>query len=1216
MDLFSSVFLHLFIFGLLRATTCLEMRNGAYQDLVIKIADNVPQNECRKFLDNLEGTLTSASAYLFSALDSRAYFRSATVLLPSSWPDSCASTEVLGASGEVSDITVLPSDPIRGNLYTQQTLGCGRPGDQIFLSFESLQHRNPALPRALIKEFAMYRYGVFEEQGYFNDPVYPMCFIDDLKKKVKVTGCSDLPINDNGACSSDDSTPYNVTEMVDPDARSSIMFTAEAPWVSMFCDDGNHDRYAPTKHNLICQRRSVLDVILKHPDFTEGGDQHSFSSNQIADTAPLIVFKKQNLTRYVFVVESNKDMLQRESWTYLRLAIRFWAKHIVPDNTELGLVLATATPNKSFKIMSMKSSINKFGSFITNNPNRDNFYSALPYTPSESSQPGCLHCALKIAMDMLNERTVSNGPASNVIIVIAPGMMLTDQIRNTVDDLKRNKIRVATINYPDIVRPNTLRYLAEETNGYDYTIFEKKLNVATTMLTTYFDLYNVLNDIVQKFYSGSQADLLVEIHRKEITDKTGRPLVSGTFILDPSMTEQVKFTFFTYNNYAPLFKGLKLTSPSNHIYDTRNDLYIDFKMITLNANFSESGTWTYNVEPYAGNPQPHYLQVLATPNSAYVPVVKASFRIQKLNAGLLVLVAEAKYGDLPILGAKVEVTVTKQGVNDTTPQTSIIYLLDSGSGDPDITKGDGVYTRYFSPEDAGLHTFEAVVSNNDNTAYTWSASKNEEHRPCCGSSIKSNGAQQIAPFQRFLTKQALIITMDDIKEQLENPIPVGRIGDLRVEIYAEDMKAKLTWAAPDMGGNRVSRYEIKYAYNVLDILDKFETAASIWDTGNNGPYPMDAGSETTYIIDMSQNKELLDKPLYFAVKSYGTVGADLSGPVSNFVRVLVPSPPPPPTIAPTSSPNEQSKWPNHVHPIGGDPVGPRIAKSMSVGLELILPVAIGIILLVVLLIVYCYFCVVRKKASNNHKSAKANAIKKDNLNSTITIVPSSPQHNNSSPQHNTYQSTEAPDPHQVGVPVNNYAYEDETKKRYSLVNQQEQQLIEELKQQQQHQMQQQRDNLPPAYSGLSVISNNTINRNGQPLSPYNSWSASQLLHEHERRYSPMENMMNEEPLMTHQEVLAQMDHMSINGQSMDHMNVNGHQIVEQYPPPVPPLPAFNNGGYPVNYSIYGVHQGPPPQNQIYQSMPRDQSVQFNQSLQGSMTSVNSGEKKRRNVTMV
>lgn len=52
--------------------------------------------------------------------------------------------------------------------------------------------------RILVKEFAKYRYGVFDEQGYFNDPIYPMCFHDDQNKKVKITGCSDLNITDNG----------------------------------------------------------------------------------------------------------------------------------------------------------------------------------------------------------------------------------------------------------------------------------------------------------------------------------------------------------------------------------------------------------------------------------------------------------------------------------------------------------------------------------------------------------------------------------------------------------------------------------------------------------------------------------------------------------------------------------------------------------------------------------------------------------------------------------------------------------------------------------------------------------------------------------------------------------------------------------------------------------------------------------------------------------
>lgn len=58
---------------------------------------------------------------------------------------------------------------------------------------------NPFPPaRLLVKEFAKYRYGVFDEQGYNNDPIYPMCYYDDQNNQAKLTGCSDFPIDDNG----------------------------------------------------------------------------------------------------------------------------------------------------------------------------------------------------------------------------------------------------------------------------------------------------------------------------------------------------------------------------------------------------------------------------------------------------------------------------------------------------------------------------------------------------------------------------------------------------------------------------------------------------------------------------------------------------------------------------------------------------------------------------------------------------------------------------------------------------------------------------------------------------------------------------------------------------------------------------------------------------------------------------------------------------------
>lgn len=476
--------------------------------------------------------------------------------------------------------------------------------------------------------------------------------------------------------------------------------------------------------------------------------------------------------------------------------------------------------------------------------------------------------------------------------------------------------------------------------------------------------------------------------------------------------------------------------------------------------------------------------------------------------------------------------------------------------------------------------------------------------------VPSEKVQPLAPFQRILPPVTLEITSEDIIDASQ--MTVGRIGDLKAEIIPEDLKIRLTWTAPDMGGQMVARYEIKYAYSVQDIADYFDSSAIIWDNGT--PFPLSPGSETTFSLDLSQDKNLLDRPLYFAIRAFSHANNLNLGTISNWVRVFMASPPPPPTVPPTYTSNEHSSWPFPSGPSSADSPNPSISKSSAYGLELILPVAFGFILLIVLLVVYCYFCVVKRRTHDDHKKSpkNSNGPKNDRLNSTITIVPNSPTHH----QPQTY-TVDAPDPHTVGVPINNYGYEDETKKRFSLVQQQEQQLIEELKQQQQHQQQRDHMNTPNNnYSGLSIISN-TLQRNGHTLSPYNSWSASQLLHEHERRHSPMQDeQLNQEMMLG--------DQISLN---VDHMSLSGHNTLPEHyghPPPVPPLPTYATNGYPLNYQIYGVHQQQQqqqpqqlgPGHGIYQSMQRTEQVPYGQSLQGSMSSVNSGDKKRRNVTMV
>lgn len=475
---------------------------------------------------------------------------------------------------------------------------------------------------------------------------------------------------------------------------------------------------------------------------------------------------------------------------------------------------------------------------------------------------------------------------------------------------------------------------------------------------------------------------------------------------------------------------------------------------------------------------------------------------------------------------------------------------------------------------------------------------------CCGSDISNmpnQGKEPITSFERVLP--AITVFIKKEVNPTNNPAieSLGKIGDLRSEIV-DSNKARLSWTSPDMGGFNVARYELKYSLNVKDIIDNFETASILWN--HDIPFAFSIGDDTSFILNLTAEENLIGKPLFFAIRSYSQLSKDaIAGPVSNYVRVFIPKPKRK-FIPTTSSVNNASNdiWPYSNNGDDDEETAPKIAKTIDFGLELIIPIVAGITLILIFLCVYCYFCVIRRRSRNSSDHKKS--IKK------ITSNILSPNHhkNFSSQQQQQQQQPsdyslqqEIPDPHTIGLPI----YDDEnfsTNKRCSIDNYHEQQLIEELKQQQQQQSYN--------HCQLSIISTNTntLVTKGRNLSPYESWTASQLLHEHERRHSPVDEMMN-------QHAFNNPDMQHLNHPHADQISLLNSSIAAGNGPPVPPLP-YQQLGYQHNFHIYGVSQNQPPPNYTAINNRNPAIITFNPSLQGSMSSVNSGDKKRRNVTMV
>ncbi|XP_050535825.1 calcium-activated chloride channel regulator 1-like [Daktulosphaira vitifoliae] len=1126
-------------------------RSGGYDNVVISIKDSVSPANCKHIINNIEAAFTSGSKSLYEALSGKAYFRSVTVTLPQNWPDNCVGhTRTIAASqGEIPDILVGQPHPVYGDaMWTQQSQSCGRSGDALYGSYRLFQEQRE-LGKDIAKQWAKYRYGVFDEVGYAGDSVYPACYFSETSEGVEINGCSDKPISKPRSCDL-----INITNSVHPEAKTSLMFSTTQQ-VTKFCDASSHDRYAPTKQNALCGRRSIMEVINTHQDFTKGVN---LSDNQ--NLTPIFTFKREMLTRYVVIIEDTKDMIDRESWSFLRLAIRKWAVYDLPPNTEVGLVSAN------------DSSANRLHglSHLLNNDARDQVASNIPYSPGDSRVPACLSCAIKEAIQMLETRASTYGQASSVIVVIAPGTLAhTPDLNKQVSDASDKNIRIATITYPMLKRPRSLDWMAEKTGGVYFSVDETRYNMAQSFLSTYFKLTNVMRNIVEIYYQGNKGDLPVEIHRRELIDD-GRTTVTGNFVLEDFMGEPAKFTVYTHNTENPLIRAITLTSPSQRVYSTRSDSLLSLKMLSVPATINETGTWTYSIERFQGSPQPHYIQVMAKPLSKNSPVVRARAWTSG-TTNPLAIYTEVKRGEYPVLGAKVEVLVIRPGLNGSGTHREKFDLLDTGSGDPDLMKGDGIYSRFFNPMigGPGTYTFEITVSDNGNTAYTWQSSihRNVERQPintesnCCGSFMAILPAEPLNPFQRIIAPMSVTYNSDDLSSSTN----VGRVGDLIAEIFKSEQKAKLTWTSPDLGGNFVARYEIRYSQSLRSLLNDFDSAP-IWDHGR--PDTFAPGAETIFYLEMNKNPSLFDQTLYIAIKGYSQVESDaVPSPVSNWVKILVPSPPPPPShITTHSSTGSDPSW-----SIPDQNMIPRITRDFEINYDVVVPAAGGILLLGVLLLMYCIFCAVKR----NRKPEKQSPKQEKPLN--VSVIPNGGGNMTiSSPMNSVKAELEA---HFEPCLIDT-----SEKKRYS---------ISQYGQTELHQNQPSQPYHHQSNGHLSIISNAgaTLTRTVKPLSPYQSWTASQLLHEHERRISPY-------------------------GQIGDFEN--------QYPPPVPPLPAYQhqpNGN--IGENIYGTapghlyqQNGLPPPGQHTNNYHRNNMILFNQSLQGSLSSVSSGDKKKRNITMV
>ena len=115
------------------------------------------------------------------------------------------------------------------------------------------------------------------------------------------------------------------------------------PSVKTFCGPGAlyENVLAPTKHNVLCQGRSALDVILSHPDFVYRNPSERDTVE--GDLRPEIKIVREPEPQYVLVIETSSSLDDYGQWKWINKATQKFIRYDLPLNSNLAIVTFSNT---------------------------------------------------------------------------------------------------------------------------------------------------------------------------------------------------------------------------------------------------------------------------------------------------------------------------------------------------------------------------------------------------------------------------------------------------------------------------------------------------------------------------------------------------------------------------------------------------------------------------------------------------------------------------------------------------------------------------------------------------------------------------------------------------------------------------------------------------------------------------------------------------------
>ncbi|XP_044883647.1 calcium-activated chloride channel regulator 1-like isoform X2 [Mauremys mutica] len=366
----------------------------------------------------------------------------------------------------------------------------------------------------------------------------------------------------------------------------------------------------------------------------------------------------------------------------------------------------------------------------------------------------------------------------------------------------------------------------------------------------------------------------------------------GTVTVDSTVGNDTFFVVTWDGSTSP--PDILLWDPKEKEYRTSNFTVSNLNLRTARLNIAgtaEVGNWLYMIENNHTESQVISMIVTSRPASLTDPPVIVKAHMNKDTSDFpipMVIYAEVSQGFLPVLGATVMATVEQE-----TGSAVELRLLDDGSG-ADITKNDGIYSKYFTSfKGNSRYNLKLRVQGRNQTVRLSHRQSRALYVPGYieNGEIKMNAPRpkpsdediqaKLGSFNRVATGGSFVVKNVPLGG-FTDMFPPCKITDLEAQF--EEEKIHLSWTAPgnDFDEGQVDRYIIKMSESLLDLRNTFEDATSV-NTSSLVPKP--AGTKESFQFKPEYVTIENGTIIYFAICAIDN--ASLTSEVSNVVQVAL-----------------------------------------------------------------------------------------------------------------------------------------------------------------------------------------------------------------------------------------------------------------------------------------------------------------------------------------